>query len=113
MKLTLTKHEILNIINDKFNLSLSMVDFVIDNEIKVTDYEHFINQALAKYPNMQTHKIDAIKELRELAKDTRFDDKSEYGLGLGQAKVAIENPNAAIAYYKRTNQVPDCYTILT
>ena len=107
MKLILTKTDILNLINEKFSLNLGINELEIQNT--GTPYELALRQAMKEFPNMGHQKISAIKRFRELLSGQKV-GSTNYpagGIGLAEAKYAVENVETAIAEYNNTGKVPE------
>ena len=94
MTLTLTKIEVLKLINDKFHLQLTLNELTITPPDDISSdhvYVRSISRALAEYPH---EKIQAIKRLLELCRNEGFK------LSLMESKHAIENPQSAIQFWR-------------
>jgi hypothetical protein len=114
MKLTLTENELIAIINEKFNLQLNFTDLVIDRSSAFgAIYEKAIRDTLAIYgSNMvvfQDKKIAAVKHLRDLMSKVDAGRKLpnggvEFGIGLAQAKLAVEKPFEVIDHAHKFNE---------
>ena len=106
MKLTLTQYELIDLVNAALNLKLKFDDLIIDkvNPFSVT-YEAAIRATLNIYGNNMVvfpdKKIAAIKHLRELVSTVNCGRIKENGIGLMQAKIAIESPLETIEHAHR------------
>ena len=111
MKLTLTQYELIDLVNAALNIKLKFDDLIIDkvNPFSVT-YEAAIRATLNIYGNNMVvfpdKKIAAIKHLRELMRNVDAGRKfptgaTELGIGLVQAKTAIERPMETIEHAHR------------
>jgi ribosomal protein L7/L12 len=103
MKLTITKTDILNIINEKFNLNLKMDEMEIVNA--GTNYEVALRQAVKEFAGVH-NKISAIKCFRELMTDVKTGGSYPIGVGLAEAKYAVENVENAIVEHNSTGKIP-------
>lgn len=96
MRITIPVSEVKTLIRDMHRLSAT--DEVVIEGVEAGPnpmaYPIAISTALREFPGI-TNKIAAIKRARELCP----------GLGLGDAKVAIENPDKAILHFFRTGSV--------
>ena len=114
MKITITKQEILNIINAAINSEkngTTVTEFEIVEKYH-SEYEVVLRQVMSEFPNLQTHKLPAIKRFRELMADKVTNGDYGRGLGLAEAKVAVEEPAQAIAYWNKYNRpinYSDCH----
>jgi len=102
MKIIITTSEILSILAIKHNMDLNPSDLTIiqDNGVTIiqleSPYVKGIKEACRLFPYYAIdQKLSAIKHLRGIVA----------GLGLADAKTAIENPDAAIAYWTANNKV--------
>mgnify|MGYP001562927886 CR=1 FL=1 len=100
MKITLTQDEAALIIANKYNTNTAAVEIVMNTTptpLGMNYVETILRIVRQKFPNtyQNTQKIAAIKELRTMVP----------GLGLAEAKGAVERPYEAIDYYLRNNKV--------
>ena len=102
MKIIITTSEILSILAIKHNMDVNPIDLTIvqDNGVTITQmespYVKGIKETCRLFPNYATdQKMLAIKHLRFVVA----------GLGLADAKTAIENPDKAIAYWTTNNKI--------
>ena len=104
MKLTITKPDILKLINEKFNLDLTLDELDIVNA--VSTYEIALRKTMKQFPG--THeKISAIKRFRELMAEVKTGGDYVIGIGLGEAKFAVENMEMAIDKHALTGKIPN------
>lgn len=102
MKLTLTQDEILSAIKKSIGIDVSWEQLEII--IATAPYVEAIQEALALYPGSD-QKIAAIKFLREkLANFNCGSTQNKFGIGLAEAKCAIENPSHAIEYWNQNGK---------
>ena len=120
MKLTITPNEVLILLNDKYNLNLTIDDLIISTcsiqptpTLSAAGFENIVNKVLTECPinpySRITAKITAIKRLRELLVDKCVIDKDgneQVGLGLAQAKIIVENKQSSIDTYRITGRLP-------
>ena len=103
MKLQLTQQEAAAIIGAKYQIAQCDVVISINTTPLGGNYvEAILRIVRLKYPYTYqvNDKIAAIKELRTMVA----------GLGLGDAKVAVEKPYEAIDYYLKNNKpLPNSY----
>jgi hypothetical protein len=119
MKLTLSQGELMAIINDKYNLNLKFSDLIIETESAFgVVFENALRKTLSIYgSNMVVFpdkKIAAIKHLRESLANVdagRKDNNGgiERGIGLAQAKIAVEQPEVSILHAHRFNEPKSTY----
>src|SRR5579859_1909698 len=94
MKITVSKNEIVQMFNEKFNLNIGEDDLVITGQNLRSNYIESIFRVQREFPNWKTNqKIDAIKRFRELT-----------GVGLVVAKYTVEEPEKAIEHFVGCNQ---------
>ena len=104
MKLTITKADILKLVNEKYNLNLEINELTISNTSKTkiikgtSQFEVALRAAVKMFPDMSCQKISAIKEFRNTFSETH--------LGLAEAKYAVENVENAIRQYNNTGKIP-------
>lgn len=119
MKLTLSQSELMAIINEKYNLNLKFSELVIDVESAFgVVFENALRSTLAIYGNNMVvfpdKKIAAIKHLREQLSNVDAGRKTNFGaidrgIGLMQAKIAVEHPMDAINHAHRFNEPKSSY----
>ena len=109
MKLTITKADILKLVNEKYNLNLEINELAISgltaskaNKSKgKSKYENSLREAIRMYPDAMTQKISAIKHFRELLRDK----DNQATIGLSEAKYAVENVEEAINRYNEDSKI--------
>lgn len=90
MKILVTQADLEKLIKESFKIDGACeIQFVGEGE-SYSNYSAGLSQVIKLYPRYLTdQKIQAIKRLRELVP----------GLGLGDAKTAVENAKEAISYH--------------
>ena len=118
MKLVINQAELLKLINSTFNLDLKWEELTIEKvcEPAIAFEKALLNSIELFGDGKAVHahqKIAAIKHLREAMMNVDCGRKQtngsvELGIGLAQAKYAVEFPTVAIAHFK-THGVPMNY----
>jgi hypothetical protein len=119
MKLTLSQGELMSIINAKFNTDLKFSELVIENSSVFGNiFEKALRDTLSIYGSgmicFPDKKIAAIKHLRELLREVDCGRRlsngaKEFGMGLLQSKIAVEQPMSAIHYAHQFNEPKSTY----
>ncbi len=105
MKLCLTLAEAINVIRNSVLHGNLTVEIIVDDPAPkpigngTANYIEAIHRAQYEYRDYErSQKIMAIKRLRELT-----------GIGLAEAKYAIERPTVAIEHYLKTGKILNTY----
>ena len=97
MKIKITYEDAVNFIKNNMP-GVTQVEIESPIVVQGMNYVQGLDQALKEFPAYRSHqKISAIKRMRELVA----------GLGLAEAKYAVENPEAARVAWNKTGCPPN------